>query len=89
MNKFEKYRSVHESYWRVPIKYCTEVPNSKDSSFVIMDFMGKNLLCAWRNNNTCKVGMPFLCRRIIKKGKSGFMYKNKFYSLETKYGQVF
>lgn len=72
-----------------PIKYCTEVPNSKDSSFVIMDFMGKNLLCAWRNNNTCKVGMPFLCRRIIKKGKSGFMYKNKFYSLETKYGWVF
>lgn len=54
-----------------------------------MDFMGKNLLCAWRNNNTCKVGMPFLCRRIIKKGKSGFMYKNKFYSLETKYGWVF
>lgn len=78
-----------ESYWRVPIKYCTEVPNSKDSSFVIMDFMGKSLLCAWRNNNTCKVGMPFLCRRIIKKGKSGFMYKNKFYSLETKYGWVF
>lgn len=74
---------------RVPIKYCTEVPNSKDSSFVIMDFMGKSLLCAWRNNNTCKVGMPFLCRRIIKKGKSGFMYKNKFYSLETKYGWVF
>lgn len=64
-------------------------PNSKDSSFVIMDFMGKSLLCAWRNNNTCKVGMPFLCRRIIKKGKSGFMYKNKFYSLETKYGWVF
>lgn len=51
MNKFEKYRSVYES----PIKYCTEVPGKKNTSFVIMDFMGKSLLCAWRNNKTCKV----------------------------------
>lgn len=25
----------------------------------------------------------------VIEGKSGFMYKNKFYSLETKYGWVF
>lgn len=89
MNKFEKYRSVYESYWRLPIKYCTEVPGKKNTSFVIMDFMGKSLLCAWRNNKTCKVGMPFLCKRVIKRGKSGFMYKDKLYSLETEYGWVF
>lgn len=45
-----------------------------------------NAICKFRRG---RVGMPFLCRRIIKKGKSGFMYKNKFYSLETKYGWVF
>lgn len=37
MNKFEKYRSVYESYWRLPIKYCTEVPGKKNTSFVIME----------------------------------------------------
>lgn len=77
---------------KYPILYdyhCKVAGNDWLDHCIIMDFMGKSLLCAWRNNNTCKVGMPFLCRRIIKKGKSGFMYKNKFYSLETKYGWVF
>lgn len=45
--------------------------------------------CSELNNKTCKVGMPFLCKRVIKRGKSGFMYKDKFYSLETEYGWVF
>ena len=56
--------------------------------FVIMDSMGKNLVCAWRNNKTCRVGMPFLCRKTTRNGKLGFMYKDKFYSLETGYGWV-
>lgn len=50
--------------------------------------MGKNLVCAWRNNKTCRVGMPFLCRKTTRNGKLGFMYKDKFYSLETEYGWV-
>ena len=62
---------MEESDWdESPIKYCTEVPGKKNTSFVIMDFMGKSLLCAWRNNKTCKVGMPFLCKRVIKRVKS-------------------
>lgn len=54
-----------------------------------MDVMGKNVVCAWRNDNLCRVGRPFLCRLVINNGKRGFIYKDRFYSLETKYGWVF
>lgn len=48
-------------------KLCKE----KKLDFVIMDSMGKNLVCAWRNNKTCRVGMPFLCRKTTRNGKLG------------------
>lgn len=64
-------RNIVKKLELVPIKYCTEVPGKKNTSFVIMDFMGKSLLCAWRNNKTCKVGMPFLCKRVICRGIQG------------------
>lgn len=127
MTKFGKHRSVDDRYWVVPIKYCSEVPNSRKVSyeatefdeeackeaikkkedlwgtkfskmvikkmkkfdFVIMDIMGNNLVCAWRNSYTGRVGRPFLCCKATRNGKDGFIYKNKFYSLETKYGWVF
>lgn len=126
MAKFKKYRGVDNRYWTVPIKYCSEIPNSKKisyqeeefdeeackraieekldvwkmkfkkmvtkkmkkSDFVIMDFMGNNLVCAWRNCYTGRVGIPFLCKKVKRNGKVGFIYKDKFYSLETKYGWV-
>lgn len=89
MNKFSKNRSVNDRYWAIPIKYCTEVPASRCKSFVVMDMMGKNVVCAWRNDNLCRVGRPFLCRLVVNNGKRGFIYKDRFYSLETKYGWVF
>lgn len=89
MSKFQKNRGVLEAYWKVPIKYCFEVPHSKNREFVIMDFMGRNLICAWRNENTGRIGIPFLCKKTFKNSKLGFIYKDKFYNLETNSGWVF
>lgn len=71
------------------MKFKKQVTKKTGFDFVIMDVMGHNLVCAWRNNHTGRVGRPFLCRRTIKNGKVGFIYKNKFYNLETEYSWVF
>lgn len=61
---------------------------AKKLDFVIMDSMGKNLVCAWRNHYTGRIGRPFLCPKIKKRGKLGLLYKDKFYSLENRSGWV-
>ena len=44
------------------------VDEGRDKTLVIIDFYGKNALVAFRNNNTCKVGMTHLCP-VVKKNK--------------------
>lgn len=86
--KFNKNRSVEESYLHVPVKYMSEVrgketrPNCwSGKEFCIIDFYGNNALCGWRNNESCKVGKTFLCKIIHRGKKTGIIYKGKFYPL--------
>lgn len=61
-----------------------------NKDFVVIEFYGKSkCLCAWRNNQACKMGMTFICP-IIKRNKKYYVkYKNQLISLETNYGWVF
>lgn len=61
----------------------------KSKDLCIVDFFGKNFaLVAWRNNETCKVGMPRLCR--IKHTKNGryLLYKNQEIFIDDNSGWV-
>lgn len=71
--------------WKMTFK--KQITKKAGFDFVIMDIMGRNMVCAWRNSYTGKVGRSFLCRRTIKNGKVGFIYKDKFYELDG-YGWV-
>lgn len=69
-------------YLNIPIKYCTQVRGSnngqKDKDFVVIQFYGRHkCLCGWRNNESCKIGIPFLCNI-----KGNFIkYKNQLIPL--------
>lgn len=79
--KFSKNREVNNHYLSIPLKYCFNVPTSNGKDFTIIDDYGKFFLCAWRNSDTAKAGMTFLCRKVFKKSTVGFLYKDKFYPL--------
>lgn len=79
--KFNENRSVDSRYLHVPIKYCNQVPSNGSKEFVLIDCVGRYYVAAWRNENTCRVGMTFLVPRVERNGNIGFMYKNKFYKL--------
>lgn len=83
MIKFEKDRSVNPSYYRVPLKYCLNVKGEPNKEFVIIDINGKNAICAWRNTDTCKIGITFTCRLTRRNNKLGFIYKDKFVNLNN------
>lgn len=54
------------------------VDEGRDKSLCIIDFYGKKkALVAFRNNKTCKIGMPKLCPIIVKKDKWYIRYKDK------------
>lgn len=53
------------------------VDKGRNKTLCIIDFYGKNALVAWRNNDTCKVGMTKICPIVIKNGKSYIRYKGK------------
>lgn len=91
-NKFGKNREVDPLWLHVPTVYMSQVKGSKDrgweSDFCVIQFYGNKALCAWRNNERCYTGMPFMCRVVTKNKKRGILYKGKFYPF-TKYGWVF
>nr|DAN43752.1 MAG TPA: hypothetical protein [Caudoviricetes sp.] len=82
-HKFSKNRKVDKKYYTIPMKYCLNVPTSSSKDFVILDDYGKFYACAWRNSDTGRVGISFLCRKVYKKHDIGFIYKDKFYSVKT------
>ena len=61
---------------------------AKDKTLCIVDIFGKNALVAWRNNETCKMGMPKLCPLIWKHGKLYLKYKNNLIQLSNTGGWV-
>jgi C1A family cysteine protease len=51
-------------YFNIPIKYCTQVRgrnNGQKDKDVIQLYGKHKCLCGWRNNESCKIGIPFLC----------------------------
>ena len=54
------------------------VKDGRDKSLCIIDIYGKKkALVAFRNNKTCKIGMPRICPIIVKKDKWYIRYKDK------------
>ena len=87
-----------ESYEKIKQHYKDEgiitrnhklVKKAKDKSLCVIDFYGKNALVAWRNNNTCKVGMTKLCPVLQQHGKSYIKYKDKLILISDASGWVF
>lgn len=64
------------------------VDKGRDKSLCIIDFYGKNALVAWRNNQSCKIGIPKLCP-CYKKNKNWYIkYKDKEILISDKSGWV-
>lgn len=82
----ECYEKVKEG--RIGVKQIL-VKEGRDKSLVIIDFYGKNALVAWRNNNTCKVGMTRLCPCYKKKKQWYIKYKDKEILISNNGGWVF
>lgn len=64
------------------------VKKAKDKTLTIVDFYGNNALVAWRNNNTCKMGMTRLCPIVHKHGKVYIEYKGKLILISNNSGWV-
>lgn len=62
---------------------CGEyIPPKNDKDFCIVELHKHSAVCAWRNNQTCKIGMSFKCKVETKKdGTIGIVYKDKFYPI--------
>ncbi|MDR2835867.1 MAG: hypothetical protein LBV69_06700 [Bacteroidales bacterium] len=87
--KFEKNRSVSFSYFAIPLYYTgIKHPNNNDKELVLIDDYSRHYLAAYRNNSLCKVGIHFILKKEMENGKSGFIFKGKFFQLR-KYGWVF
>ncbi len=86
--KFFKHGEVPFYYHAMPILYPgIKHPTRRDTQLTILDDYGKMYLAAYRNGDTCKVGIHFLLKKDVKNGKSGFWFKDKFYK-HTRYGWV-
>lgn len=73
---FESVKKQQEE-WGISPK-ITLVDKGRDKTLCIIDFYGKNhALVAWRNNDTCKIGMTKMCKIIEKNGKFYVRYKDK------------
>lgn len=58
------------------------IPPKNDKDFCILELSKRQATCAWRNNQTCKVGMTFVCKvDEHKDGTVGIVYKDKFYPI--------
>ena len=65
------------------------VDKGRNKTLCIIDFYGKNALVAWRNNDSCKVGMTKLCPCYKKKNKWYIKYKGKDIIISDNSGWVF
>lgn len=88
--KFQKNRSVPFAYHAVPMYYTGIIhPTNKDKELIIVDFLGKHCIAAWRNNKRNMVGIHFLLKEEQRKGKFGFIFKDKFIPFNKRSGWVF
>ena len=97
IDQFGDYDYSRESYEKIKQRYKDEgiitrshklVKKAKDKTLTIVDFYGKNALVAWRNNNTCKMGMTRLCPIVHKHGKVYIEYKGKLILISNNSGWV-
>lgn len=65
------------------------VDKGRNKTLCIIDFYGKNALVAWRNNDTCKMGMTKICPCYKKKNKWYIKYKGKEILISTNSGWVY
>ena len=66
------------------------VDKSRDKTLCIIEKKKKKrALVAFRNNNTCKIGIPKICPIIVKKGKWYIRYKDKDILFSDDSGWVF
>lgn len=67
----------------------TMVKKGKDKILCIVDFYGKDkALVAWRNCNTCKMGMTHICKLVWKGNKLYLKYKDNLIQLSDTGGWV-
>ena len=65
------------------------IKEKEDKDLCIVDFFGdKYALVGWRNNSSCSVSMPKLCRLIKKNGKYYIKYKDKLIKISGGSGWV-
>lgn len=66
------------------------VKKGTDKTLCVVDIFGRKFaLVAWRNNDTCKMGMPRLCRIVFKNKKTYIDYKGKLILISDPSGWVF
>ena len=92
---FEEYKAYKEKWlsecsedekWLYqPTKY---VPAKHDKTFCIIEMSKKWVICGWRNNERCSIGMPIRCPIVRRKGHTGIIYKDKFYPIDGHSGWV-
>jgi len=90
-----KLREIHEEIGQHIEEYIDKLEEKNelkncDKTLCIVDFFGKHLaLVAWRNNNTCTMGMPKLCRLKNKNNHVYLIYKGKEIRIDEHTGWVF
>lgn len=78
--KFDKNRSVYSTYLSVPLTYTRiKHPQNLAKELVLVDRLGNHYVAAWRNENKRNVGLTFLVKAESRKGKPGFIFKDKWY----------
>ena len=81
----EAYEADKESGWIEK----ELVKKGKDKTLCIVDICGKkNALVAWRNNDTCKMGMTRLCKLVYKGKKVYIKYRGKLILISDPNGWV-
>lgn len=80
--KFDKNRSVHPLYLSVPLTYTRiKHPQNLAKELVLVDWVGRNYVAAWRNEDRCNIGLTFLVKAESRNGKPGFIFKDKWHSI--------
>lgn len=73
---FENVKEFQRKCGHEPYRKLVDI--GRDKSLCIIDIYGKKrALVAFRNNNTCKIGMPKICPIIFKNSKWYIRYKDK------------
>jgi len=84
---FEEVKRQEKKWGQEPKQIL--VDKGRNKTLCIIDFYGKNALVAWRNNDSCKIGMTRLCQCYKKKNKWYIKYKDKEILISDNNGWVF